>query len=260
MDSNDLLPPGLTVHGDPGDIAVHFAAVALLQPVRTVADGVVCAPRAAPDLARRGRAVCRLPMSPLPDPPGWPDPPSLTAGSWFIRSRSHITAPIGFRELVQVPGEGFGSWPHPTTLLCLRALDLLPMGTAIDLGCGSGLLSQAWAATHGAVMAVDIDHRAVTHTAASLAHAHPVHRVELRQAPIACVLPDVTHPILLANVPPVVHQEIARTMPHAARMLLVSGIRIRDAGPTLTRYRALSFAVSAVTEASGWGCWLMVRD
>jgi len=260
MDSNDLLPPGLIVRGDPLGIAANFAAVALLQPVGTVDDGVVCAPRAAPELARHGRAACPLPMTPLPGPPAWPDPPSLTAGPWFIRSRLHITAPSGFRDLVQVPGEGFGAWPHPTTLLCLCALDGLPQARAVDLGCGSGLLSQAWATTHGAVTAVDIDRRAVSHTAASLAHARPVHRVELCQAPIARVLPDTTQPILLANVPPAVHREIAQAVTPAARMLLISGVRTRDAEATLGAYRELRFAVTAVTHLDGWGCWVMLRD
>jgi ribosomal protein L11 methylase PrmA len=260
MDSNDLLPPGLTVHGDPGDIAANFAAVALLQPVQSVADGVICAPRAAPDLARRGRAACPLPMTPLAQPPAWPDPPSLTAGHWFIRSAAHVDAPAGFHDLVQVPGEGFGAWPHPTTLLCLRALAGLPSGPAIDLGCGSGLLSQAWAATHGPVTAVDIDRRAIAHAEASLAHAHPVHQVEIWHAPIARVLPSATQPILLANVPPIAHREIARAMTPAARTLLVAGVHTRDAGPTCAAYQQLGFTVAATSEADGWACWVLVRD
>ncbi len=259
MDSNDLLPAGLTVHGAPHDIAAHFGAVALLQPVRGTGAGVVCAPRAAPELAVRGRAACPLPMTPLATPPAWPDPPSLTSGRWFIRSPDHIAAPMGFRELVQVRGEGFGEWPHPTTLLCLRALEALAPAAAIDLGCGSGLLSQAWATTHGPVVAVDLDPRAVAHAAASLAHAHPVHEIALRHAPIARVLPEATQPVLLANVPPVVHDEIARAMSSAARVLLVSGVRSSDATLALARYRGLGFRITRSAESAGWGCWVLAR-
>ena len=258
MDSNDLLPPGLTVHGDPDDIAAHFAAVALLQPVRRVPAGVVCAPRAAPDLARSGRDACPLVITPFAEPPAWPDPPSLTAGNWFIRSPVHIGAPHGFHDLVQVPGEGFGAWPHPTTLLCLRALDGLPQAPAIDLGCGSGLLSQAWAATHGPITGVDLDARAIAHTTASLAHARPVHRVEVCHAPIARVLPTATQRVVLANVPPVAHREIATAMTPAARIIVISGVRTRDAGQTLAAYERLGFGLTSSSDADGWGCWVLV--
>ena len=58
----------------------------------------------------------------------------------------------------------FGTGTHPTTQLCLAALEdyLQPGQTVADLGCGSGILSIA-AARLGArrVLAVDIDAQAV---------------------------------------------------------------------------------------------------
>lgn len=259
MDSNGLLPAGLTVHGTPGDIAAHFAAIALLQPVRAVRGGVDCAPRAAPELAQRGRAACPLPMTVLDRCPAWPHPPSLTAGRWYIRSPDHIAAPAGFRELVQVVGEGFGVWPHPTTLMCLAALEDLAPADAVDLGCGSGLLSQAWAAAHGPVLAIDLDARAVAHAAASLARAPTAYDVRVRRAPIARVLPAATQQTLLANVPPVVHGEIAAAMTPAARTLLASGVRTVDAASTLARYHELGFVIRSAAASDGWGCWVLAR-
>lgn len=259
MDSNDLLPPGLTVHGSPDAIAAHFAAIALLQPVALVDHGVACAPRAAPELARRGSDACLLPMTPLDDPPGWPDPPSLTVGSWFLRSPEHIAAPPGFRELVQVTGEGFGAWPHPTTLMCLAEIEDLPDGPAIDLGCGAGLLTQAWAATRGPVTAVDLDGRAISHAEASLAHAILAHAVALHQTPFSQILPTATEPVLLANVPPIAHQEIAAAIPAAAHTLLVSGVRVTSAEPTLAAYAELGFRTARATASGGWGCWVLHR-
>jgi ribosomal protein L11 methylase PrmA len=260
MDSNVPLPAGLLAHGSLAQIAADFDALALLQPVRATVDGIVCAPRAAPELARRGYARCALALSPLDTPPAWPDPPSRTAGRWFIRSPQHIPAPAGYHELVLEPGEGFGAWPHPTTHLCLIALDGLTGGRALDLGCGSGLLSQAWAASHGPVVGVDLDPKAIAHAAASRAHARPAFEIVFRRAPIARVLPEATAPVLLANVPPVVHEEITRTLAPAARTLLVSGVRTDDAPATLARYRRLGFAVTGISDADGWGCWVLARD
>jgi len=62
------------------------------------------------------------------------------------------------------PGMAFGTGQHPTTLMCLRALEelLRPRMAVLDLGTGSGILALA-AAKLGAtsVLALDIDPQAV---------------------------------------------------------------------------------------------------
>ena len=259
MDSNVLLPPGILVHGTPDQIAEHFAAVALLQPVAVTPAGVICAPRAAPELAAGGLAACTLPTSTLHDPPGWPDPPSQTVANWYIKSPDHIPAPPGFDELVQVPGEGFGAWPHPTTLLCLAALGSLPDGSAIDLGCGSGLLSQAWATTRGPVTAIDIDSRAITHARASMARGALIHRAEFRCGPIGLLLSGSVGTVLLANVPSIAHREIAQTITPNGQTLLLSGVRTSAGAPMLDAYTAIGFRVAAMTSSAGWGCWVLTH-
>jgi ribosomal protein L11 methyltransferase len=68
------------------------------------------------------------------------------------------------------PGLAFGTGTHPTTALCLRILDSLPLSgrTVIDYGCGSGILGLA-ALKLGAsrVTAVDLDHQALLATRAN---------------------------------------------------------------------------------------------
>ena len=63
------------------------------------------------------------------------------------------------------PGLAFGTGTHPTTAMCLRALDAdLPSGKrVVDYGCGSGILGIA-AARLGAkaVLGVDNDPQAIT--------------------------------------------------------------------------------------------------
>lgn len=71
-------------------------------------------------------------------------------------------------EIALDPGMAFGTGTHPTTQLCLEALERMastPANDVLDLGCGSGILSIA-AAKLGAtnIIAVDIEQKAVEAT------------------------------------------------------------------------------------------------
>jgi len=85
--------------------------------------------------------------------------------------REHVASP-GQVVIALDPGMAFGTGLHPTTRLCLVALEGVaarrPLGRVLDLGCGSGILSVA-AARLGAseVLAVDIDPIAIDATAAN---------------------------------------------------------------------------------------------
>ena len=88
--------------------------------------------------------------------PAWQAPPDWVTGSDIA--------------LVIDPAHSFGSGSHPTTRLCLAAIErtVRPGTTVADIGCGSGVLSIA-AARRGAVevQAVDIEADAVAATVAN---------------------------------------------------------------------------------------------
>jgi ribosomal protein L11 methyltransferase len=85
---------------------------------------------------------------------------------WICPS-GHAVTEAGAVVVHLDPGMAFGTGTHPSTALCLRALDAFELAgkTVIDYGCGSGILAVA-AALLGArhVSAVDIDPQAVQAT------------------------------------------------------------------------------------------------
>jgi ribosomal protein L11 methyltransferase len=68
------------------------------------------------------------------------------------------------------PGRAFGTGSHPTTQLCLAALQELEPASLLDLGCGSGVLAVAAALLgFGPVVAVDAEVPSVDATNANAA-------------------------------------------------------------------------------------------
>ena len=129
-------------------------------------------------------------LAPLAEPFGLPFPnphwDSLADEDWSLSWKQHWQPdPVGARLLIlpawleppeehssrlvirMDPGSAFGTGSHPTTRLCLEALEQAPpVGSLVaDLGCGSGVLGLA-ALSLGAeaVLAADTDSLAVRAT------------------------------------------------------------------------------------------------
>lgn len=266
--SGALLPPGLHVRVPAGELAAAWPLLAALQPVARTPEGVLCAPRCAPEAAADALPRLAWPVEPVATVPGWPDPPSAMLGTtgaggggWYRRSPGHLAAPAGVRELVQVPGEGFGPIGHATTAMCLDALDPLPAAAAVDAGCGSGLLAQAWAALgRGPVLAVDADPHAVRHAAASIAVAGLTDLVATRLGHLAALAPaDLAGRVILANVPPPAHRELLRAATGArAAAAVLSGIRPGDAIALRDAWADRGLRPDGMWEAGGFACLRLV--
>jgi ribosomal protein L11 methyltransferase len=89
------------------------------------------------------------------------------------------------------PGMAFGTGTHPTTQLCLEALEWMvsPTLDVLDLGCGSGILSIA-AAKLGAnkILALDIDPISVKATRENVAQNGVPERITAQQGSLESVI------------------------------------------------------------------------
>lgn len=255
------LPAGLLVEAPGTAIAAAFAELCALQPVRMEEGGLVCAPRAAPELAAPALARCPLPTRALAEVPGWPDPPAAMVAGWYRRGPGHLPAPAGVRELVQAPGEGFGPGGHATTAMCLEAIEGLAAGRAVDAGCGSGLLAQTWARLgRGPVIACDLDPRAVDQAARSLAAAGLGGRVDLRQGPLErLAAAELAGAVLMANLPAAAHRALLRRIGARPAAAVLSGLRPAEVGAVADAYRALGLRPAGRAERDGFCCLVMRR-
>ncbi len=245
----------ILVRAPRSEISRVFGALVALQPMRWRDDGLVCAPWLTPD----HDDTCPLPTEAIAPEPVVPDSPAALVAGWYRRTDRHAPAPDGVRELVQTAGEGFGPADHPTTAMCLRAIDGLPGGPAIDAGCGSGLLAQAWAASgRGPVDAVDADPAAVAQAVASARAAGVA--ITVTRGRIERLDPArIARATLLANLPPAAHDALAARLDAPPPAAVLSGFTRRDRDRVLTPYRRTGMRPVRAMRAGRYECHVMMR-
>jgi SAM-dependent methyltransferase len=235
-------------------LARCFPALCALQPVARDPAGLLCAPRAAPELAGPALAACPLPTEPLARAPGRPDPPSAWVGGFYRRGPGHLPAPPGVPELVQAPGSAFGPGDHPSTAMCLEGLRALPAGPALDAGCGSGLLALAWARLgRGPVLAGDADPAACAQARASAALSGLASLVRVERWRLEALAPEaLVGRVLLANLPLAAHRALLARLAAPPPAALLSGLRRAEAAEVLAAYRRLGLRPLGAARRGGF--------
>jgi ribosomal protein L11 methyltransferase len=179
---------------------------------------------------------------------------------WVCPSWLAPPEPQGINLLLD-PGLAFGTGTHPTTALCLEALDALSLGSrsVVDYGCGSGILAVA-ALKLGARAALGVDN----HPQALAATRDNAGRNGIAESALTTALPGEPAldawrgraDVVVANILAGPLLELAPTLRELARpgaTLLLSGLLDSQADSLIERYR--SFVELAVAgEKEGWVC------
>ncbi len=124
------------------------------------------------------------------------------------------------------PGMAFGTGQHPTTAMCLRALEsrLSPGEAVLDLGAGSGILAIAAARLGaGRVLALDTDPLAVKAARENAAANRVSGRVEVREGTLPEGAGGERFDVIVANISSVT---IGRLAPSLAAALREGGVLI----------------------------------
>ena len=125
--------------------------------------------------------------------PSWVEPGESTDNGDFAQADDVV--------LVLDPGMAFGTGLHPTTQMCLQALEQVsvPGNTVLDVGTGSGILSIAAVKLGaGQVRAFDTDELAVQ-TTISNAVQNNIDTIQIHRGILADV-PSTTWDIVLVNI------------------------------------------------------------
>jgi len=216
-----------------------------------------------------------LKMAPLQSPARWRRVRRLREASWRDAWKKHFGVQRIGRALVirpswvdyklksgerviQIdPGMAFGTGQHPTTAMCLRALEELvrPGTSLLDLGSGSGILGIAAARLGAArVLALDIDPQAVKATREN-ARINAVTMVLVaREGPLEAAR-NAMFDIIVANISGLTLERLAPDLAGSLKsggMLVASGF-LEDAVDGLVRaFAAAGFAVERVVEDGVW--------
>jgi ribosomal protein L11 methyltransferase len=167
------------------------------------------------------------------------------------------------------PGMAFGTGRHPTTLLCLKALEEvwgenLPLGEGtwqvLDVGTGTGILALAAARLGAGVLAIDVDPEAV---AAARENVH-LNALEDRVLVEATSLASLRQqfPLILANLTAPDLLQLAETLTGrllSGGALIISGFLEEDLPGLQERFLNCGLREAGFLSEDDWGALILRR-
>jgi len=194
----------------------------------------------------------------------------VRAGRYLVHSRDNKGDPQGAIAITIEAGPAFGTGGHFSTRGCLLALDAIAarrvdIESALDLGCGAGLLAIAIARTwpECRVVASDIDPQAVR-TAAENGHNNGVEIITVEapgcdHAIIAGAAPfDLVTANILAGPLCAMAAEVAAVLAPGGHLVL-AGILRDQTEQVIAAYAAEGLTLAGQEDIEDWSCLRLSR-
>ena len=173
--------------------------------------------------------------------------------------------PLGDELVIEMdPGMAFGTGAHPTTSMCVRFMEKYAgqLGTVIDIGCGSGILSVA-AGLLGAekVVGIDEDPVAVAVSQENVMLNKLEDRVHISVGDLTKNL-DVRADLIVANLMPDLIQLLVEDLHEIlvpGGLFISSGILIEKGEQVRTAIKNAGFEIVDIMEEGEWCAFLHRR-
>jgi ribosomal protein L11 methyltransferase len=196
----------------------------------------------------------------------------IPVGDRLLVQPSWIPKPEEDRLIISIdPGMAFGTGVHPSTRLCLQALEkhIKSGDTIADLGCGSGILSIAAARLGAArVLAIDNDPSAVKIARENVVHNGVEEIVTVEQGSLpellkACDRENQQPRILVANIYAAVLERMLEDGladgVQAGGLVILAGIMIEQTEDVLKYTEKQGLRLQQVTTETDWQALLLKR-
>lgn len=166
------------------------------------------------------------------------------------------------------PGMAFGTGLHPTTRLCLVALEeyVRPNMNVLDLGTGSGILAIAAAKLGGPgirITALDTDNIAVEATRQNVERNHLSSQINAGQGSASAAQVNAPYDLIVANILAGVIIDLAKSFAELLEpgsVLISSGIFIERGDSVIEALNKAGLPVQEKKQEGDWLCLISVRQ
>lgn len=165
------------------------------------------------------------------------------------------------------PGMAFGTGRHPSTWLCLQALEeagqnwpFQPAPQVLDVGTGTGILGLAAARLGARVLAIDVDPEAVAAARQNITLNELQEQVRAEDIPLAAIRQQFD--LILANLTAPDLQTLAESLSGRLRpggSLIISGFLISDLPKLQDQFLSLGLSLQRSHQKDDWAALVLKR-
>ncbi len=189
-------------------------------------------------------------------------------GRFVVRPPWEEYSPVGNDVVLTIyPGMAFGTGRHPSTWLCLRALEEvaqewspLPSRQVLDVGTGTGILGLAAARLGAKVLAIDVDPEALAAARDNILLNELQDWVRADDVPLAAIRQQFD--LIFANLTAPDLQSLAESLAGRLRpsgQLIISGFLLNDFPKLQERFLAQGLLFVQIYQKDDWAALVLKR-